>query len=71
MSEKIAFDVKVRKVESVERQKEDEEKSISKALLRDEDGVVQCILTGPAGKFNNLIPGSIVKITIHDPQKKL
>lgn len=71
MTEKIEFDVIVKKVESVERHKEDLEMQISRALLRDSDGVKTVNISGPNGMLDGLVPGATVKILITNPQTKL
>jgi len=69
--ENKSFELEVRKVESLSRHKTDVDMKLSRALLKETEGATKINFEGPDGVFSDLIPGSIVKVTIVDPQTKL
>lgn len=67
----VGFDAKARKFENVDRHKEDEDVKISRALMRDEDGVFGASLSGPKGLFDEIVPGRTYKIVVEEVQSGL
>lgn len=65
------WDMRVRSITKLDREKEDSETTIYKLMARDKDGVNECTLTC-ASPFKGISPkDGVIQITISNSQKSI
>jgi hypothetical protein len=65
------FEMKIKKIDRIKREKLTEEYTIKKMTLSDDDKVYTANLTGPEHAFEGCKAGQLVKLSIINPQTTL